>query len=305
MAQSEKNSLDTALVNYLDQLRERSLSADTIDNYGRDLRSFFAFCCENGCCEPEMLRPEHIIAYLAKLKDEGKSAATLGRHSSAIRGFCRFLQTEHLQQHDISQNMSTPKRLRPLPDVLSSGETDKLLSLPDTSTALGCRDKGILELMYGCGLRVSEAAGLTLYDINFDLQLLRCRGKGDKERIVPVGDYALDAVNDYLRRARPSLLGLKNTQELFLNRFGNKLSRSGLWRIIEGYGKKLGYDNIHPHTLRHSAATHMLENGADLRIVQEFLGHSDIMTTQIYTHLDKSKLKEIYNKNHPRAKLHK
>ena len=179
---------------------------------------------------------------------------------------------------------------------------DRLLALPDLTTVAGCRDRAMLEMMYACGLRVSELTGISVHDINFDLGLLRCRGKGSKERIIPVGSYALDAVVKYLYNSRPMLLKNKRTQELFLNRLGNKLSRSGFWRIIEAYGRRLGLD-IHPHTMRHSAATHMMEHGADLRIVQEFLGHSDIITTQIYTHISRGELQRVYHTYHPRAKI--
>lgn len=291
-----------AIIDFIDYLHERSLADTTIDSYQRDLRWFTAFVISRGCDAPEKLEPEHIIAYLASEKQHGKSASTIGRKASSIRGFCRFLFMERRQDKDISQNTQTPKRQRPLPQVLSQEEMDKLLALPDTSTVAGCRDRAMLEMMYGCGLRVSELISITVHDINFELGYLRCRGKGSKERIIPVGSFALDAVNDYLSHARGKLLKNKHTQELFLNRLGDKLSRSGFWRILDGYGRKLGYD-IHPHTIRHSAATHMMENGADLRVVQEFLGHSDIMTTQIYTHLSRGELKQIYNEYHPRAKM--
>lgn len=291
-----------AVTDFTDYLHERSLADTTIDSYQRDLRGFTAFVIAQGCTAPEKLEPEHIIAYLAREKQNGKSAATIGRKVSSIRGFCRFLFMDRRQDKDISQNTQTPKRQRPLPQVLSQAEMGKLLALPDTATVSGCRDRAMLEMMYGCGLRVSELISITVHDINFELGYLRCRGKGSKERIIPVGSFALAAVNDYLANARGRLLKNKHTQELFLNRLGDKLSRSGFWRIIGGYGRRLGYD-IHPHTIRHSAATHMMENGADLRVVQEFLGHSDIMTTQIYTHLSRGELKQIYNEYHPRAKM--
>ena len=292
----------SAILDFVDYLHERSLADTTIDSYCRDLRGFTAFACERDCNAPEDLTPEHIIAYLESEKKAGKSASTIGRKASSIRGFCRFLFMERRQDKDISQNTQTPRQHRPLPQVLSREEMAKLLEQPDTSTVFGCRDKAMLEMMYGCGLRVSELISLTVHDINFELGYLRCKGKGSKERIIPVGSYALDAVRDYLARSRGRLLKNKNTQELFLNRLGDKLSRSGFWRILEGYARKLGYD-IHPHTIRHSVATHMMENGADLRVVQEFLGHSDIMTTQIYTHLSRGELKKIYNEYHPRAKM--
>lgn len=298
----ENDPFETTITDFIDYLAERSLSDATIDNYRRDLRNFVAYVKMRGCTAPEQLQSEHIIAYLEKEKIIGKSAATLGRHISSIRGFSRFLLMDKRITRDISQNMVTPKKQRPLPYVLSQKEMDKLLDLPDISTVAGCRDKAMLEMMYGCGLRVSELISISVHDINFELGLMQCKGKGDKERIIPIGSFALEAINDYLENSRPRLLKIKHTQELFLNRLGDNLSRSGFWRIIQAYGKKLGID-IHPHTMRHSAATHMMENGADLRIVQEFLGHSDIITTQIYTHLSRGELKKVYNTYHPRAKI--
>lgn len=300
--QNGEDPFATAITDFTDYLSECSLSEATRGSYGRDLRGFAAFAKNRGCTRPEQLEPEHIIAYLEQVKLKGNSSATIGRHISSIRKFCRFLLIEKRIDRDISQNLQTPKRRRPLPYVLSQAEMDKLLDLPDASTVTGCRDKAMMETMYSCGLRVSELTRITLHDINFKLGLIQCCGKGNKERIIPIGSYALAAINDYLTHSRTKLLKNKRTQELFLNRWGEKLSRSGFWRIIEDYGKRLGYD-IHPHTMRHSAATHMMENGADLRVIQEFLGHSDIMTTQIYTHLSRGELKKVYNEHHPRAKM--
>ncbi len=291
-----------AILDYIDYLHEQAMSDMTIDSYRRDLNSFARFAVASGCNSPEELVSEHIMAYLAAEKKAQKQASTISRRLSAIRGFCRFLLLDKRQSKDISQNLQTPKRSKPLPYVLTQSEMDKLLALPDQRTVLGCRDKAMIETMYSCGLRVSELVNISVHDINFELGLIRVKGKGNKERIIPMGSFALKAVNDYLAESRPSLLQQKQTQQLFVNRLGNSLSRSGFWRILEGYGKRLGYD-IHPHTLRHSAATHMMENGADLRIIQEFLGHSDIMTTQIYTHLSTGELKRIYNTYHPRAKM--
>ena len=306
----DQNNYQPVLLDYLDHLRERSLSDVTVDNYRRDLVAFFGFCEKRGCVDPADLLPEHIIAYLDHLRvAEERKPSTMGRHSSAIRGFCRFLQSEKIKADDISQNLLTPKNIRPLPDFLTEEQIDKLLSLPDTSTKFGIRDKAILEVMYGCGLRVSEVVGLRIHDIHPHMGLIQCFGKGGKERRIPIGGYALAAIADYLNRSRSLLLRDKKTDELFLNRFGNKLSRSGIWRIIEGYGKKIldpGSDyKIHPHALRHSAATHMLANGADLRTIQEFLGHENIETTEIYTEVNIKERAAVFERYHPRAKIHK
>jgi integrase/recombinase XerD len=306
MATSKKaeDNFKFAILDYIDYLHERALAAMTIDSYRRDLAGFTRFALDRGCFGVEDLRPEHIRAYLAEEKAANKNPSTLRRRISAIRGFCRFLLMDKRQATDISSNLQTPKISKSLPFVLSVEQMDRLLSLPNLSTALGLRDKAMLETMYACGLRVSELTGITVHDINLELGLIRVMGKGGKERIIPIGSFALEAIAAYLQNSRHLLLKAQTSQELFLNRLGNGLSRSGFWRILTAYGQRIGLD-IHPHTMRHSAATHMMENGADLRIIQEFLGHSDIMTTQIYTHLSKSQLKRVYNTYHPRAKIKK
>lgn len=293
--------LREAIAEYGDYLSmERALSANTVEHYQRDLEAFALFAVCSGCKLPEKLTSEYIIAFLDGEQKAGRSAATIARRMSAIRGFCRYLAREKRLPYDISQSMQTPRLKRLFPHVLTQAETMRLLALPDDSHPLGLRDKAMLEIIYACGLRVSELVALTVHDIHREQGLIRVLGKGDKERVIPIGVYAVAALEAYLQSSRPVLLGKKQTQELFLNFRGGKLSRSGFWRILEAYGARLNLD-IHPHTMRHSAATHMLENGADLRVVQEFLGHSDISTTQIYTHLDRSALKGVYQKYHPRA----
>ncbi len=295
------SAFSTVVQDYLDHVAmEKSLAALTVESYRRDLEAFSAFAVTAGCASPAELTSDTIAAFLAAGHEAGHSAATLARRLSTVRGFCRFLTSQSLLPHDISQEMQSPPLKRHFPYALTEQEISRLLALPDLDTAIGLRDRALLEIGYGCGLRVSELVGLSVHDIDSCAGFLRCFGKGSKERIVPVGDYALSALADYLALGRPQLLHGKQTQELFLNFRGGPLSRSGFWRIIEAYGKRIGL-HVHPHTLRHSAATHMLINGADLRVVQEFLGHSDISTTQIYTHLDRSSLKKIYERYHPRA----
>lgn len=290
-----------AIRDYLDYIIvEKGLAALTADSYRRDLEAFAVFACTAGKREPGALTADDIAAYLSAEKRAGRSTATLARRLSAIRGFCRYLAREQTLPRDISQNMQTPPLKRPFPYALTQAEIKRLLALPDAGAPAGLRDRAMLELGYACGLRVSELVGLSVHDIDRKLGFLRCFGKGSRERIVPVGAYALAALEDYLAHGRPLLLHGKATQALFLNCRGGGLSRSGFWRIVEAYGRSIGRD-VHPHTLRHSAATHMLENGADLRVVQEFLGHADISTTQIYTYLDKSALKGVYQRYHPRA----
>lgn len=290
-----------AIDDYLEYLAaERGLSPHTVEGYRHDLLLLANYATEQGINSPQDLAVSHLTAFLAKERETGHTASTVARRMSGLRGFCRYLAQEKVLPRDISQNLQTPRLKRPYPYNISQSQMDKLLALPDRQQPKGLRDAALLEIGYGCGLRVSELVGLSVFDIDSSLGYVRVMGKGSKERIIPVGFYALEALNAYLQQGRKALLHGKTTQELFLNMRGGQLSRSGFWRIIQAYGKQLGLD-IHPHTLRHSAATHMLENGADLRIVQEFLGHSDIGTTQIYTHLNRSELKSIYRKYHPRA----
>lgn len=305
-ASKKTTAMEQAAKDYIDSLDlERSMSANTRDSYGRDLQAFACWLAERGVKDPARLDPDLIRDFLAAQKKQGRAASTISRRMSAIRGFCRYLAQKHILKTDVGAHMRASRGQRPFPDALSEADMDKLLQLPDTSTALGIRDKAMLEICYGCGLRVSELVELTLHDMDFEAGFIRVLGKGSKERIVPLGAFAEEALADYMENSRNVLLKGKRTQQLFVNgRDGGKLSRSGFFRILDAYGKKLG-KKIHPHALRHSAATHMLANGADLRVIQEFLGHSDISTTQIYASLERSQLKGIYNRYHPRSGLFK
>ncbi len=282
-------------------LVERGLAQNTIVSYRFDLASFADFLKQKGISTVDRINRQDILDYLYALKSDGKNSATLGRHMAAIRAFCHFVLAEKLIEKDPSLNLETPKKAKILPHVLLQDQVDRLLSLPDLSTPLGLRDKAMLEVIYASGLRVSELLSLTLYDINQQMGFIRCFGKGSKERIVPVGSLALTALNEYLQQGRPKLLKKKKTKELFLNAHGDSLTRQGFWKIIKAYGERIGVE-ISPHTMRHSVATHLLENGADLRVVQDILGHADISTTQIYTHLTKDRLRTVYDNAHPRAK---
>ncbi len=305
-ASKKTTAMEQAVKDYIDSLDlERSMSANTRDRYGRGLQAFACWLAERGVKDPARLDPDLIRDFLAVQKKQGRAASTISRRMSAIRGFCRYLAQKHILETDVGAHLRASRGQRPFPDALSEADMDKLLQLPDTSTALGIRDKAMLEICYGCGLRVSELVELTLHDMDFEAGFIRVLGKGSKERIVPLGAFAEEALADYMENSRNVLLKGKRTQQLFVNgRDGGKLSRSGFFRILDAYGKKLG-KKIHPHALRHSAATHMLANGADLRVIQEFLGHSDISTTQIYTSLERSQLKGIYNRYHPRSGLFK
>ena len=282
-------------------LVEKGLSENTAISYQFDLSAFNEFLKENGINKLSAVKKDHIIDFLYERKKSGKTPATLARQMAAIKSFCHFLAQEKKILADPSINLETPKLAKIFPHVLFQDQVDRLLSLPDLSTPSGLRDKAMLELMYATGLRVSELLGLTADNINQELGFLRCIGKGGKERIVPVGRMALEALKSYLAYGRPNLISNKRTGILFLNQHGGPLTRQGFWKIIKAYGRRIGVD-ISPHTMRHSVATHLLENGADLRVVQELLGHADISTTQIYTHLTKDRLRTVYDSYHPRAK---
>jgi len=284
-------------IDYL--LVEKGLAANTAVSYRFDLYAFADFLRAQ---KAHMPNKDAIIDYLYMLKKEGKSTATLARHMASIKAFCHFLAQEGRLVPDPTINLETPKLDKLFPHVMTQDQVLCLLSLPPRGTPVGQRDKAMLEVLYASGLRVSELLSLSKEDINDDLGFLRCFGKGGKERIVPVGRQALNALQDYISEGLPILLKNKNTPQLFVNFHGSKMTRQGFWKIIKKYGDMLNLD-ITPHTLRHSVATHLLENGADLRVVQEILGHEDITTTQIYTHLTRDRLRSVYDGYHPRAKI--
>jgi integrase/recombinase XerD len=243
-----------------------------------------------------------IMGYLLYLQEQGRATATLSRNLASIRAFYQFLLREKFIDKDPSVNLESPKIEKKLPQVLSVVEVETLLNGPDTRLASGMRDKAMLELLYATGIRVSELVSLNLSDVNLNMGFIKCFGKGSKERIIPLGRLAIEGVSRYLERGRPMLKKRGQEEALFLNHHGRRLSRQGFWKIIKKYAQLANsHKEITPHTLRHSFATHLLENGADLRSVQEMLGHADISTTQIYTHVTRSRLKEVYAKAHPRA----
>ncbi len=299
-----KNKIDPLIEEFLIFLSvERGLSKNTVISYKFDLVAFADFLLHNSITGFADLTRNDIVDYLAFVHEEGKAASTLSRQMSAIKSFCHFLAREGHIKVDPSLNLETPKLGQAFPNVISQDEIGALLAQPDATTPLGQRDKAMLELLYATGLRVSELVGLNIADINMDLGYARCIGKGSKERIVPVGSYALTALEKYIKDGRNDLCNLKSGKALFLNWRGGRLTRQGFWQILQGHARSSGFQyEITPHTLRHSLATHMLENGADLRVVQEILGHADISTTQIYTHLTKDRLRKVYDTSHPRAK---
>lgn len=281
---------------------ERGLAENTLVSYKLDLDNFSAFCQKENLEPLSQTARQAIIFYLLKLKREGKAPATISRHLASLRAFYRFLLQEGVLFQDPTNNLESPRNLERLPHVLSVDEVESLLNQPRTTDPAGLRDKAMLELLYATGIRVSELISLDLGQVNLKHGFIRCLGKGDKERIIPFGSVAGHYVSEYLRQSRAKLTKRKITSALFINQRGYRLTRQGFWKIMKKYALKAGINKeIHPHTLRHSFATHLLENGADLRSVQELLGHADISTTQIYTHLTRAKLKEIYDQAHPRA----
>ena len=301
MKQHEMQS-NELLDQFLSYLRiERGLSENTVSSYSSDLVKYFNYL-DKAKKSPAQVKREDIAGYTGAMKKVNDySARTIARNLSSIKMFYRFLITEGRLTDNPARLLDPVKLPRRLPGTLSRDEVDRLLAVPDNTTSLGQRDSAMLELLYATGLRVSELVGLHLVNVNLDPGFIRTIGKGSKERIVPMGDKARDAINLYLTYGRRDLIRGKNVSYLFLNSRGASISRQGFWKIIKKYGiiaevtKK-----ITPHSLRHSFATHLLEGGADLRSVQIMLGHSDISTTQIYTHVSRERLKQIHEKYHPR-----
>jgi len=288
---------------FLDHLAvERGLAENTRLAYRADLAQFTEFLRHRGIRQLNAAQREHVTEYLLRRRKGGLSARSLSRHLAAIRMFCRFLFREKLLAADITQTIDSPKLWRTLPHTLGYEEVERLLAAPDTRRKLGLRDKAMLEFLYATGLRVSEVAHAKLNDINFEAGFVRSIGKGNKERIVPVGKQAVEWLQRYLREARASFPKSDSVPEVFLSTRGKPLSRKTIWLLIKKHARAAGIPtNITPHTLRHSFATHLLDNGGDLRVIQEMLGHADISTTQVYTHVDQQRLKETHYRYHPRS----
>ncbi len=280
---------------------EKGASLHTLDAYGRDLGRYARYMAKKGI-DAARIKPDGIISFLGELKNEGLSARSLNRALAAMRGFHKFLLREKAAREDPAAHIELAKTWLHLPDTLSREEMERLLSAPDPGSAAGLRDRAMLELMYATGLRVSELITLTINNLNEQTGFLIAFGKGGKERIVPVGRVALGYVQQYMETARPGLARRGSANTLFLGRSGKGLTRQAFWKIVRKYANKAGLaKKIHPHTFRHSFATHLLEGGADLRSVQIMLGHADISTTQIYTHVTRDRLREVHKKFHPRG----
>ncbi|HYC52165.1 MAG TPA: site-specific tyrosine recombinase XerD [Gemmatimonadaceae bacterium] len=281
---------------------ERGASPRTREAYARDVERFIAFAIVKGAASPTGVTPRLLRDFVYHLKDLGLSPASIRRNVSAIRGYFRFLVGDGHVVRDPSERLDTPKRWRTLPEVLTVDEVQTLLAAPTMDDPLYFRDRAMLELAYGAGLRVSEWIGIGVRDTLFDEGLVRVFGKGSKERLVPIGRGAIGALAIYVRELRPTLERGSGKGRLFLNARGQPLSRMGAWKILQKYVQRAGITKrVFPHTLRHSFATHLLEGGADLRAVQEMLGHADISTTQIYTHVDREYLRQVHRRYHPRA----
>lgn len=281
---------------------ERGLAVNTLDSYRRDLTKFIGFLRRQGVFGLDQVDRQRIMTFMEDLHKNGRAAATISRNLASIRSFYFFLTQENLVSRNPSTELDSPKIPKRLPNILSTAEVNKLLEQPTGSNPAGLRDKAMLELLYATGIRVSELVGLNIPDVNLDMGFLRCLGKGSKERIIPVGQTAIASVDLYLRNGRGKLVRSEE-EAVFVNIHGRRLTRQGFWKILKKYVGKAGIEgDITPHTLRHSFATHLLENGADLRAVQEMLGHSDISTTQIYTHVTANHLRDVYQQSHPRAK---
>jgi len=294
--------LDGVISRFLRHLQvERGLARNTLTAYSQDLHKFAAFCASRKLSVQTAGRDE-ILDFLSGLYRLQLSSRSVARHLATLRVFFRFAVTEGLLVEEPTLNLEAPRVWKTLPIFLSLSQVEKLLSMPDPATPLGARDAAMLEVLYSTGLRVSELVGLRLAEVDFGMGCVRCVGKGNKERLVPVGRAAVQALRRYLADSRPRLLHGRPSPLLFLNHHGAKMTRVGFWKVLKAYGRRAGLPaKLSPHKLRHSFATHLLERGADLRSVQAMLGHADISTTQIYTHVTQERLRQIYRAHHPRA----
>jgi len=293
---------DGLIARFLRHLQvERGLSGNTVIAYSLDLHKFAAFCAAKKV-ELHAADRDAVLDFLSGLYRQKLSSRSVARHLATLRVFFRFAVTEGLIDEEPTLNLEAPRVWKSLPVFLSLTQVEKLLSMPDTSTPLGARDSAMLEVLYSTGLRVSELVGLRMSEMDLAMGCVRCVGKGNKERLVPLGRAAVTALRRYLAGSRPLLLRNRVSPLVFLNHHGAKMTRVGFWKVLKAYGRRAGLPaKLSPHKLRHSFATHLLERGADLRSVQAMLGHADISTTQIYTHVTQERLRQIYRAHHPRA----
>lgn len=282
-------------------LVERGLAKNTVAAYQRDLRQYIDSLAKAGLTDPDSIKRENITDYMQQQKKSGLSPSSICRSLAAIRMFHRFMARERMAKEDPTHLLETPKTWKRVPDVLTAKEIELMINASQGRRPQEVRDRAMLELLYASGMRVSELADLKVENVNNEIGYVRCIGKGQKERIVPIGGKAKEAVKKYLEKARGKMVKNTAVPHLFVSRLGKRLSRQSIWKVIKFYAKKAKISKeIKTHTLRHSFATHLLEHGADLRSVQEMLGHSDISTTQIYTHVDRERLRSVHKQFHPR-----
>lgn len=281
--------------------RDKHLSANTLQSYRRDIEQYITYLNDIKLKNINNTTKATIIAYLLHLQKKGRATSTISRNLASIRSFYQYISKNKIIDQDPTRELESPKVEKKLPQILSTQEVELLLNQPKCVDLKGYRDKAMLELLYATGIRVSELISLDVSDINLEMGFVKC-AKGTRERIIPIGSIAINALKDYLNKARGLLIQNENEQALFVNINGRRLTRQGFWKIIKQYKNQAKINkDITPHTLRHSFAAHLLENGADLRSIQEMLGHSDISSTQIYAQIAKNRIKEIYKKTHPRA----
>lgn len=281
---------------------ERGLAKNTLEAYGRDLRRYLEFLATQQVTAPEQVTSPVVVRFLINLKQAGLSSRSQSRALAAVRMFHRFLLREKHVSQDPTRQVAVPRSMSSLPHTLSPGEVERLLASPKGESALACRDRAMLEVLYATGLRVSELISLKMSDLQLDVGYLTAFGKRSKQRIVPLGDEAVRSLSHYQEAARPQLDRQRHSSYVFLNRSGEGLTRQGFWKMIKRRATEAGISRkISPHVLRHSFATHLLDNGADLRSVQAMLGHADISTTQIYTHVTRERLRRLHAEHHPRG----
>ena len=295
--------MDALAQRFLDYLLvERGLSSNTIASYGRDVAQFIQFADEAGVKSAAAVTEEVLTRFLARLRREGYAAASAARKLAAIRAFLKFLEREGEVSGDPASWVENPRPAKPLPKTLTEDEILRLLRQPDISAPNGLRDRAMIETLYATGLRVSELVGLRVDDVNLAVGFVRCVGKGSKERVVPIGEVAVETIKSYLVGCRPIFAKGERSEFLFLTRRGQPMTRVAFWKIIKKHARAAGITkHITPHVLRHSFATHLLERGADIRSIQEMLGHASVATTQVYTHVTRDHLRDVYRRAHPRA----